>query len=280
MISHMRSFFFASLLLSTVLAGQCFPQPRFCAKQMLASAESLSLSYAPDAQICRVTASDIDTSGKATAWTYAYASFDSMQVYYFLAQNGQVAFDRQTALATGVSLINDRWMDSDSALLIAQQLGGSSIKLNYPSSVITSWLSQPLAPPFVAEWQIDYDCSGTIRWVRINATTGEYMTSGNFLTSVDNRNLAPIPATPQLSQPYPNPFNPACTIAFTLPEDGLVSLTITGTSGRQVATLASGFLVAGVHVIHWNANGFASGIYFCTLRVGSFVETKKLSLLK
>jgi hypothetical protein len=274
-----------NIVLASLLISPVFSQSRTCAKQMLASADSLALTYAANSQFVGVSASDVDTTGKAAAWTYTYASFDNAQprysqVYYFLAQNGHVAFDHQVALAPGISVMTDRWMDSDSAFQIAQGLGGSKITTTYPSCTIAGSVGQPLAPPFAAEWQINYECSGTVRWVRINATTGEYLNSGNFLTSVENLHPPSIPSKPELFRSFPNPFNPTCTITFALPNNAITSVTIIDISGRQVASLASGYLHAGIHSRRWNASGVASGIYFCRLQAEGFVQTKKLIVLK
>jgi hypothetical protein len=50
--------------------------------------------------------------------------------------------------------------------------------------------------------------------------------------------------------------------------------------GREVATLFSGELEAGEYLQQWNAAGFPSGVYFCRLQAGDFVDVKKLVLLK
>ncbi len=79
---------------------------------------------------------------------------------------------------------------------------------------------------------------------------------------------------------YPNPFNPFTTIAYTLPASGAVSLTVFDITGQKVAELARGNQSAGAHTVVWNAKGFASGVYFCTLRAGKAVETRKLLLVR
>ena len=78
----------------------------------------------------------------------------------------------------------------------------------------------------------------------------------------------------------PNPFNPSTTISFTLPQSGLVSLTVYDITGRKVAELARGFRSAGRHTLVWDASGCASGVYFCTLKAGNEVETRKMLLVR
>jgi len=81
-------------------------------------------------------------------------------------------------------------------------------------------------------------------------------------------------------QNYPNPFNPATTIPFSLPAKAAVSLKVFDATGREAATLVSAELPAGSHAYTWNAEGRASGVFICRLQAGTFVETRKLILLK
>jgi len=90
----------------------------------------------------------------------------------------------------------------------------------------------------------------------------------------------PAPASFGLSQNYPNPFNPSTKIQFSLPRSGIVTLKVYNTLGEEVASLLEGERTAGVYTLEWNANGFASGVYFYQLKAGEYSETKKLLLLR
>ena len=85
-----------------------------------------------------------------------------------------------------------------------------------------------------------------------------------------------------LFQNYPNPFNPSTTINYNLPEAGNVSLKIFNSLGEEVATLIDDeFQSSGSHSKLFIENfSLPSGVYFYELRAGSFVETKKMVLLK
>ncbi|MDH4036955.1 MAG: S8 family serine peptidase [Candidatus Krumholzibacteria bacterium] len=91
---------------------------------------------------------------------------------------------------------------------------------------------------------------------------------------------APVALGNSLDQNYPNPFNPRTTISFTLASEGHVRLDVFDVSGRRVASLADGTMGAGRHAIDFNAAGLSSGVYFYRLTAGSFVEQKKMVLLK
>ncbi|MFP4547238.1 MAG: T9SS type A sorting domain-containing protein [Fidelibacterota bacterium] len=79
---------------------------------------------------------------------------------------------------------------------------------------------------------------------------------------------------------YPNPFNPATTISFSLPKKTQTRLIIYNMLGEIVATLADHQLAAGFHSLTWNAHSFASGIYFYQLTAGQYSKTRKMVLQK
>jgi Secretion system C-terminal sorting domain len=89
-----------------------------------------------------------------------------------------------------------------------------------------------------------------------------------------------VPEQYSLAQNYPNPFNPATTIQFSLKTGSHVELTVTNVLGQPVKTLVNEEVAAGTHEVTFDASAMASGIYFYTLRTGSFIETKKMILTK
>jgi hypothetical protein len=89
-----------------------------------------------------------------------------------------------------------------------------------------------------------------------------------------------VPSAFSLSQNYPNPFNPSTTFEFSLPAKEHAVLTVHDILGRTVATLVERDLSAGSYVVPFDAHTLASGIYFYSLRAGSFSATRKLLLTK
>jgi hypothetical protein len=83
-----------------------------------------------------------------------------------------------------------------------------------------------------------------------------------------------------LQQNFPNPFNPSTMISFTLPAEQFVVLRVFDLIGREVTTLVSKSMPAGTHRVNWDAAGLSSGIYFYQISAGSFIETKKVVLLR
>jgi len=84
----------------------------------------------------------------------------------------------------------------------------------------------------------------------------------------------------RLLDPYPNPFNPAVTISFEMPQSASVELAIFDLAGRRIDTLFAGELAAGVHFFDWRAPDLASGTYFCRVVGGGQTVTRPVTLLK
>ncbi len=102
-----------------------------------------------------------------------------------------------------------------------------------------------------------------------------------FPVSIENEI---IPERFELFDPYPNPFNPATTIRFTVGPDhefkGPIRLDIYDISGKRVLTLVNEKMDPGNYEYQWNASLQASGLYFVTITSGNFSQTKKTVLLK
>ncbi|MCC6398407.1 MAG: T9SS type A sorting domain-containing protein [Bacteroidetes bacterium] len=84
----------------------------------------------------------------------------------------------------------------------------------------------------------------------------------------------------RVDQNYPNPFNPRTTIFITIPERSHVSVRVFDVLGREIATLLSETLNAGVYEVPWNAHQLNSGVYFYRVEAGKHQMTKKAVLLK
>ena len=84
----------------------------------------------------------------------------------------------------------------------------------------------------------------------------------------------------ELSQNYPNPFNPVTIIKYQIPELNFVTLKIYNVLGSEITTLVNEEKPVGNYELEFNATDLPSGVYLYKLQVGSFVETKKMILLK
>lgn len=94
-----------------------------------------------------------------------------------------------------------------------------------------------------------------------------------------------LPTTFSLSANRPNPFNPSTQIAYDVPQQAQITLTVYNLLGQEVVTLVNEVKAAGRYTVTWNgrnARGFAvaSGVYVYRMVAGEFSETKRMTLMK
>lgn len=100
-----------------------------------------------------------------------------------------------------------------------------------------------------------------------------------IITAVDG-GPQPLPMRFFLSQNFPNPFNPATTIGYQIPQGGLVKLTVYDVLGSKVTTLVDAVQAAGNHTVEWKADGVSSGIYVYRLDANGRTTSRKMLLLR
>ncbi len=84
----------------------------------------------------------------------------------------------------------------------------------------------------------------------------------------------------RLYQNYPNPFNPTTSIQYFLARESRVRIEIFSSIGQRVEKLLETTQQAGYHTIEWNAEGLASGAYFCRMEAGESMQALKMVLLE
>lgn len=89
----------------------------------------------------------------------------------------------------------------------------------------------------------------------------------------------------KLGQNFPNPFNPATSLAYTLSKPGQVRLSVYDVTGREINRLVDSYQFVGTHTVRWNSNDaegsmLPSGVYFARLQVDGDVQTSKMILAK
>ena len=89
-----------------------------------------------------------------------------------------------------------------------------------------------------------------------------------------------IPTGYELSQNFPNPFNPTTTITYMITKPEFVTITLFDMLGNEIATLVSGQQSPGTYQVTLDAARLESGTYFYRMSAGSFSQTRKMSLVK
>ena len=127
--------------------------------------------------------------------------------------------------------------------------------------------------------------SGTTYYWHVRARnsggSGAYSSIWNLttlVTSVSDRTGPPREFV--LAQNYPNPFNPTTVIEYVLPRESFVKLEVFNVLGERVATLVDGVRAAGYYSTPLDGKNLASGLYLYRLEAGSFVQTRKLLLVR
>jgi len=105
------------------------------------------------------------------------------------------------------------------------------------------------------------------------------------VSGIEDGGKKQTPTSTALRAIYPNPFNPSTRIQFDVSERSRVELAIFDIAGRRVSVLADREMEAGTHEVIWkgmttSGRVAASGVYFCRLKAGGSVETKKMVLLR
>lgn len=120
-----------------------------------------------------------------------------------------------------------------------------------------------------------------------NLAPGKYLyrlkqidTDGRFEYSEVIRLDFDKPLSYELSQNYPNPFNPITIIRFMIPEASFVKLIVYNAIGEQIVVLVDEHMEKGFHEINFDASELNSGMYLYRMKSGSFVQTRKMLLVK
>ena len=124
---------------------------------------------------------------------------------------------------------------------------------------------------------------GQYLWVANNDSDSLYQLDVSGGTPVESEEV--LVEKFYLAQNYPNPFNPSTKIRFTISDLRFTILKVYDVLGNEIATLVNEEKPAGEYEVEFSSHSgegrnLSSGIYFYQLRAGSFIQTKKMILLR
>jgi photosystem II stability/assembly factor-like uncharacterized protein len=105
-------------------------------------------------------------------------------------------------------------------------------------------------------------------------------TTNGGVTFIKEKLTNEEPTEFMLSQNFPNPLNSSTNIRYSVPYSSNVIIKVFNILGAEIETLVNEEKPAGYYELTWNAANLPSGLYFYRIQAGSFVETKKMILLK
>jgi pimeloyl-ACP methyl ester carboxylesterase len=105
-------------------------------------------------------------------------------------------------------------------------------------------------------------------------------TDGKFEYSHEIKINIDIPTKFALIQNYPNPFNPSTKIKYSIPKSDIVHIKVYDILGKEIQTLLNEYKQAGTYEVKFDASDLTSGVYFYKIICGSYIETKKMIVLR
>lgn len=241
--------------------------------------DSLAKSIDTSSKLLFVKSDTVNINGTSRYWIHCYASLDSIRYYYFRTTLDSVIFDSTSIfILAGPSVITTNWIDSDSALFLAELQGGRDFRDQNPDYRIEALLGQSLVPPTPPEWYITYisnENPENRKLIIIDATKKDPPT--NIPSIKDNEYL---PQNFVLYQNLPNPFKRSTIIKFNLLKFSNVNLKIYNLVGQEMETLINGFQPEGQYEVKWQPKGLPSGVYFYQMQAGDEIKIGKMTLLR
>jgi photosystem II stability/assembly factor-like uncharacterized protein len=159
------------------------------------------------------------------------------------------------------------------------------------------WIDEYTAPLTLTHMDFPDNLNGCQMGWAVGYGGTIFKMTGDGVTSIYNQNVTPDMF--ELKQNYPNPFNPTTKIIFIIPtppvssplvkgrtKEGFVSLKVYDVLGNEIATLVNEEKQPGAYEVEFNIVGtsrdlsLTSGVYFYQLKAGSFIQTKKMVLLR
>jgi len=268
-------FLLPMMYLSLIVLYQNSDAQNITASYKMDEIDSLVNIIDSDAELLYVKSDSVTYAGTSVSWNYIYRNQDDVCYYYHTTYNNVIYDSTDTLSIIGPSNITKSWIDSDSALYLAEEQGGNDFRSTNIHYKITACLSQSL--------NLDRKLSWFITYISLDNPDNEIhltIDAEKEVSAITNGNNQTYPINYLLLYNYPNPFNPVTVFSYQLQEDTHVELSIFDINGRIVDKIVSQFQLSGCYSILWDATDFSSGVYLYKIQVGNLQQTEKCLLMK
>ncbi|MBN2357377.1 T9SS type A sorting domain-containing protein [candidate division KSB1 bacterium] len=253
------------------------------AKDNLAAAKSEAQKWAPDAELILIEASSggLDPNGYSKEWAYVFHSVAIDCARVFLLTGEQlIASLEVSSLLPGYRAI-DQFIDSDQALQIAEQNGGSIYRQMHQQYQVWAVLSHGLweDDPARLIWKFEYfDWVNPPLIIFVDGSSNDFITSADIIDGAVAEGFLLLPN-------YPNPFNAVTVIPFHVQSEQHIELCVYDIRGALVRRLTDEILPAGSHTVHWHGDNDAghavsTGVYFVRMQTKGHHSVRKIMLLR
>jgi len=222
-------------------------------------------------------------------WVTRYARNDASQDYSYWHETIALALDDSgNVYVSGPTMEAYIWWDCDYTILKYNPDGTEAWLINYDGPENGNGQASALAVDdagnvYVAGTSVYQTGTRDIDRapVRAQYTTIKYSQPGYVVSTEPYMRSSEY----RLQQNYPNPFNPITTIQYSLPEAGVVNLTIFDIRGHEIMTLLNAQKPPGNYEVQWNGldqsgNQVSTGVYFARLQTGDYSKTIKMVYLR
>jgi len=172
-----------------------------------------SLVYIIDSEVklINVMSDSVFIDGTSLSWNYCYRNYD-VHYYFHSTFNSAIYDSSDTLIIYGPSNISKHWIDSDSALFLAEEQGGREFRNTNIHYKITASLGEPIVPDSKPFWYINY-----ISLDNASNQLNLIIEAESDVTSVSEKINKVQPEKIILFSNYPNPFNSTTIISYQLP---------------------------------------------------------------
>jgi len=155
--------------------------------------------------------------------------------------------------------LNINWNDADAAGYPYFAIGGNNLCENVPDCIANSEYFHISLDQFYYTWPVadSQNCDGLYN-------------SNEFISSIDFN----------LSQPYPNPFNPKTIITFEVSKKTYLQLDVFNLIGKKIENIKVGHFEPGQHKAIWNGQNYPSGVYLIRMKTEDYSQLRKVILMK